>query len=132
MTKKEVHEKKRKGWALFSAGEKKYLGFKSSSSLESRLYLLSNFAKAPLKLTWPQDVEGVPRFLWSKTCKYKTSEHAYQALRAKDLRSAREFERGGVVNMKIFKRWPKKFSRTGSVEVSSVRLFFFHLWYRAR
>ena len=108
-TEKHMPKKRKQERKLYSAKGKKYLGFRSNSSWESGLFRMSNLAEAPLEVTWPQDVEGIPSFLWNKTCRYKTSEHAYQALFSKDALSARKFERGGIVNMKMFKQWPTKF-----------------------
>ena len=82
--------------------------FSSASKLSSGLYELSNFARAPFTLTWPRDdvIEDFPPFLRGRTCIYPTSEHAYQATRALDLETARQFESDGCVSMDAFRRWP--------------------------
>ena len=86
-----------------------FVGFRSSSSLKSGLYLLSNFAPTEFTLTWPAyDKEGddFPVFLKGRTCTYATAEHAYQATAAMDLETAKQFEKGGCVSMDAFRRWP--------------------------
>lgn len=65
---------------------------------------LSNLADAPLTLTWPESV--VPRHMRGRTASYASSEHAYQALRSLNDRTAREFELGGSITMEVFRTWP--------------------------
>jgi hypothetical protein len=82
--------------------------FSSASKQASGLYALSNLAHAPFTLTWPDDdsLEDFPPFLRGCTCAYTTSEHAYQATRALDLHTARQFESDGAVALSAFRRWP--------------------------
>jgi hypothetical protein len=97
----------------------RFILFKSTSSLESGLYWLSNFAPTEFTVTWPtfEEKEGddFPPFLKGRTCTYVTSEHAYQATKAKDLNTAMAFEKGGVVAMTAFKAWP--IAKNGAVKV---------------
>ncbi len=58
-------------------------------------------------MTW-EPIEEVPRHLWSRECTYPTSEHAFQALKARTLETAVQFEVGGMVSMEIFKSFPEK------------------------
>jgi predicted NAD-dependent protein-ADP-ribosyltransferase YbiA (DUF1768 family) len=77
-------------------------------------YVLSNLSASKLTMRWPEnepndrDAVRVPSWLRGKVCSYDTSEHAYQALSAGNLESARMFESGGIVSMEIFRSWPKE------------------------
>ena len=42
-----------------------------------------------------------------RSASYASSEHAYQALRSLNEKTAREFEIGGLVTMEVFRTWPK-------------------------
>lgn len=81
-----------------------YIKFGSGSSAPMRW--LSNLSYAPFTLTWP-DTPPFPQHMRGRTATYATSEHAYQALRSLNKRTAREFEIDGSVNMHIFHTWPK-------------------------
>ena len=88
------------------------------------LSLLSNFAfcENGVTITWaapPQDQDTqnhmstimmmmrVPAFLHGVTATYDTSEHAFQALCARTLKSARKFETGRkVARMDLFRAFP--------------------------
>lgn len=96
-----------------------YVCFSSSSSAKSQLYYLSNFADTPITITWPEGV--IPAFLAGRTCRYDTTEHAWQALtKAGDLNTAKEFETDGKVSMDAFRRWPV---RRGIYKVNGCILF---------
>ena len=91
---------------------KPVVGFKSTSYLESGLFVLSNLAASHFTLTWPRDVEEIPPFMRGKECTYPTAEHAYQALKTKNYESARHFEVGALLDkLKVFQRWPKVVGR---------------------
>lgn len=83
-----------------------YTLFNASAAFDSGLYLLSNLSAAPFTMKWPKHEGAIPLHLRGERCSYDSSEHAYQALKTLNRESARQFETGGIVSMKIFKRWP--------------------------
>jgi len=83
-----------------------YTMFNASASFDSGLYHLSNLSAAPFTMVWPKHEGAIPLHLRGERCSYDSSEHAYQSLKTVNRESARQFETGGIVSMKIFKKWP--------------------------
>jgi hypothetical protein len=105
---KRAKEARRLRRKQIAKGDKRrnYTMFNASASFDSGLYQLSNLSAAPFTLTWPKHEEAIPLHLRGKKCRYDSSEHAYQALKTVNRESALQFERGGIVSMPIFKKWP--------------------------
>jgi predicted NAD-dependent protein-ADP-ribosyltransferase YbiA (DUF1768 family) len=105
---KRAKEARRLRRKQIAKGDKRrnYTMFNASASFDSGLYHLSNLSAAPFTLVWPKHEEAIPLHLRGERCSYDSSEHAYQSLKTVNRESARQFETGGIVSMKIFKKWP--------------------------
>jgi hypothetical protein len=105
---KRAKEARRLRRQQIAKGDKRrdYTMFSAASSFDSGLYLLSNLSAAPFHITWPKHEDAIPPHMRGERCSYDSSEHAYQALKTVNRDSARKFETGGMVSMKIFKKWP--------------------------
>ena len=59
-----------------------------------------------LNIEWPRRRMVAP-FMWGHKAAYRTAQHAFQAMRANDLPSAREFELRGVFDdYSVLEKWP--------------------------
>jgi hypothetical protein len=105
---KRAKEARRLRRKQIAKGDKRrdYTLFNASAAFDSGLYHLSNLSAAPFTMKWPKHEDAIPLHLRGEKCSYDSSEHAYQALKTVNRESARQFETGGIVSMKIFKKWP--------------------------
>lgn len=105
---KRAKEARRLRRRQIAKGDKRrdYTLFNASAAFDSGLYQLSNLSAAPFTMKWPKNEGAIPLHLRGEKCSYDSSEHAYQALKTVNRESARQFETGGIVSMKIFKTWP--------------------------
>ena len=105
---KRAKEARRLRRKQIAKGDKRrdYTLFNASAAFDSGLYQLSNLSAAPFTMKWPKNEGAIPLHLRGEKCSYDSSEHAYQALKTVNRESARQFETGGIVSMKIFKKWP--------------------------
>jgi hypothetical protein len=83
-----------------------YLYF--GSKMKANVQKFSNFFKVEggVRITWSM-TDCPCEFLRDRTCVYPSTEHAYQALKALNLYSAKQFEVGGLFSsFDIFEKWP--------------------------
>ena len=79
------------------------LFFKARAKPDAKPF--SNLFSVNVTIIWPMDCPAV--FLRGLTCMYPSTENMYQALKALDLGTAREFECGGLfASFDIFEKWP--------------------------
>ena len=112
---KRAKEARRLRRKQIAKGDKRrdYTLFNASAAFDSGLYQLSNLSAAPFTMKWPKNEGAIPLHLRGEKCSYDSSEHAYQALKTVNRESARQFETGGIVSMKIFKTWPASSNAAG-------------------
>jgi hypothetical protein len=95
---------------------KRVLNFGPTLTDESRVLCnLQEIAGFTLRIEWPRRSMVAP-FLWGRMTAYRTAQHAFEAMRANDLGSAKEFEVGGAFDSyAALEKWPQ--AKGAGVEV---------------
>jgi hypothetical protein len=94
-----------------TAGDRQYLHKTLCNAFELRDFVLV--------IVWPRE-RFIAQFLWDWAAAYRTATHAFEAMKAMDLRSAAQFEIGGLFDAyDVIDEWPDSMQVTISSGLSN-------------